>query len=63
MVPEAHALVDACDIVLTKRDGYALTMLCIVYADRRPGAQFALDADALRNIADACLKYNGQVHG
>ncbi len=62
-VPEAQPLIDACDILLTRHDGYALTMLCIVDAERHPGPHFALDADALRNVADACLKYTGQIHG
>jgi len=62
-VPEAAALVSACDIVLTRSDGLTLQFLCIVDREANPQKTFALTPQALHEIGEQCLKYTGSVSG
>jgi rhomboid protease GluP len=62
-VPEAQALCEACDIVLTLADGMTLQVVCIVDREAHPQKTFAMSRDALDGIGRQCLKYSGTVHG
>lgn len=61
--PEAAALAETCDIVLTRSDGLALQMICIVDREANPQKSFGLAAQALLAIGEQCLKYTGKVSG
>jgi rhomboid protease GluP len=61
-IPEVERLRQACDIVLTRSDGYTLSILAMVDREARPGAVFGLGVDELRGIGESCLKYTGTVH-
>jgi rhomboid protease GluP len=63
VAPEAAALAEACDIVLTYADGMSFRILCIVDCEAHPGRRFVLSPEALHDIGKACLKYGGKVHG
>jgi len=60
-VPEAAALIEACDIVLTRSDGLSLQILCIVDREANPQKVFGLAPAAVQEIGDRCLKYTGKV--
>ena len=62
-VPEAEALAQACDIVLTQTDGMTLQVVCIVDRERNPQKTFAMPLDVLLEIGQKCLKFTGQVSG
>jgi len=62
-LPEAAALAEACDIVLTRSDGLTLQFLCIVDREANPQKTFALTPQALHEIGERCLKYTGSVSG
>ncbi len=59
--PEASAIVEACDIVLSGTDGLSLKIIAIIDRDAHPGKEFALGRDALEAIGRDCLKYCGKV--
>jgi rhomboid protease GluP len=61
-VPEAAALVEACDIVLTLVDGMTLKVICIVDRETNPQKTFGLSREALSQIGQQCLKYAGSVN-
>jgi rhomboid protease GluP len=60
-VPEIERLRDACDIILTRSDGYTFSILAMVDREARPDAAFGLGADELKEIGESCLKYTGAV--
>jgi rhomboid protease GluP len=62
-VPEAAAMADACDIILTLLDGMTLKVICIVDRETHPQKTFGLSREALDRIAQECLKYTGSVGG
>jgi len=62
-VPEAAALAQACDIVLTRSDGVTLQIICIVDREANPQKAFGLSREALQQIGEQCLKYTGKVSG
>jgi hypothetical protein len=43
-VPEAHVLTTACDVILTRDDGMAFSMVCVVDAENHDTKTF--DADS-----------------
>jgi rhomboid protease GluP len=61
-VPEATAIADHCDIVLTRSDGMEFEIVAIVDGEINPERFFDLDAETLRQIGKDCLKYSGSVH-
>src|SRR5262249_1389580 len=62
-VPEAEALAQACDIVLTQSDGMTMQVVCIVDRENNPQKTFAMPLDTLLEIGQRCLKYTGKVSG
>ncbi len=60
-VPEAEALLGACDFVLTRCDGLNFQVMCIVDREKDAGRAFRLSPEALRDIGEKCLKYAGKV--
>ena len=62
-VPEARALLDAADIVLTRADGMSFQIVCLVDREANPQSRFLLEKDALLGIGAACSKYVGTVNG
>ncbi len=62
-VPEAEALTDACDIILTLADGMTLKVICIVDRETHPQKTFGLSREELNRIGKECLKYTGSVSG
>ena len=62
-VPEAAALAQACDIVLTRHDGVSIQIVCIVDREANPQTVFGMAPDALRQLGERCLKYSGTVSG
>lgn len=61
-VPEATALQEGCDLVLTRSDGLSLQILCLVDREADPARQFGVSRDALERIGTDCLKYCGTVN-
>ncbi|MBV8449293.1 MAG: rhomboid family intramembrane serine protease [Hyphomicrobiales bacterium] len=59
--PEASAIAQACDVVLSGMEGVSLKIIAIVDRDVHPGKEFGLDRDALEAIGRECLKYCGKV--
>jgi len=63
-VPEAQALVGACDVVLTHSDGMTFSMVCVVDAEARPAKRFTLEREAAKRIlAECCARYSGTMGG
>src|SRR5688572_119144 len=62
-VPEAAALAEACDIVLTLADGMRLEVVCIVDRETHPEKTFGLSREALDEIGRKCFKYVGNYSG
>jgi rhomboid protease GluP len=62
-VPEVARLCELCEIVLTRSDGYAFGILCMVDRDARPDATFPMSVEEFHAIGEACLKYAGKVSG
>ena len=60
--PEASAIAQACDIVLSGMEGVSLKIIAIIDRDAHPGKEFALGRDALEAIGRDCLKYCGKVN-
>jgi len=69
VVPEANALADAGDVVLTYSDGMTFSIACILDRDADRGAErdrgvpFAHTVEELRQIGKACLQYTGRMNG
>jgi rhomboid protease GluP len=61
-VPEADELAEHCDIVLSRHDGFALTIACMIDRETHPGKTFDLSRQTLEDIGKACLKYTGKVN-
>lgn len=62
-VPEAAALADACDIILTLADGMTLKVICIVDCETHPQKTFGLSREELNRIGKECLKHTASIHG
>jgi rhomboid protease GluP len=62
-VPEAAALTNACDTVLTLMDGMTMQVICIVDRESHPQKTFGLSFAELDRIGQQCLKYVGTVSG
>ena len=60
--PEASAIAQACDIVLSGMEGVSLKIIAIIDRDAHPGKEFALGRDALEAIGRDCLKYCGKIN-
>jgi rhomboid protease GluP len=60
--PEAADLVKACDVVLTSMSWGSLHLLCFVDGQTRPGKQFGLPPERVREIAKDCRKYCGSMN-
>ncbi len=60
--PEASAIAQACDIVLSGMEGVSLKIIAIIDRDAHPGKEFALGREALEAIGRDCLKYCGKVN-
>jgi len=58
---QATELASACDIVLTRTDGFTFQVLCIVDREANPHAQFGLSPDTVRTIGRKCLESSGRV--
>ncbi|SRR5258708_7168514 len=61
-VPEASALTEASDIVLTRSDGMTFIVMCLIDRESNPGKRFSLSPETVRNIGKRCLKYAGKVN-
>jgi rhomboid protease GluP len=61
-VPEAAAIAEAADVVLTYADGMSFAILAIVDAERDPERHFGLAAAELIEIGKACLHFTGRVN-
>jgi rhomboid protease GluP len=61
-VPEAEELVAHSDIVLSRHDGYALTIACMIDRETNPDRTFDLSPQTVEEIGKACLKYTGKVN-
>ncbi|MGO9475863.1 MAG: rhomboid family intramembrane serine protease [Rhodomicrobium sp.] len=59
-VPEAHALFEHCDAVLTQADGLTLSIVAIVDRESDPSRRFGLSQEALEKIGTDCLRYTGR---
>jgi rhomboid protease GluP len=59
---EATAIAQACDIVLSGREGVSLKIVAIIDRDAHPGKEFALGRDPLEAIGRDCLKYCGKIN-
>ena len=62
-VPEAQKLKSASDIILTRADGLAFSIICIVDAEADPSKRFTLSAGEVETIGQQCTKYSGRVRG
>ncbi len=60
--PEANAIAQACDIVLSGMEGFSLKIIAIIDRDAHAGKEFALGRDAVEAIGRECLKYCGKVN-
>ena len=60
--PEASAIAQACDIVLSGMEGVSLKIIAIIDRDAHPGKEFALGRDPLEAIGRDCLKYCGKIN-
>ena len=61
-VPEADELAEHSDIVLSRHDGFALTIACMIDRETHPGKTFDLSPQTVEDIGKACLKYTGKVN-
>jgi rhomboid protease GluP len=62
-VPEASELQAASDLVLTRRNGVQLEIVCLVDRSVDPQRAFGLTLDDLRRIGEACAPYSGSIAG
>jgi rhomboid protease GluP len=60
-IPEAAALAQHCDILLSFTDGYSLTLLCMVDREAHPGKTFAMSLQDLTAIGTTLLKYTSTI--
>ncbi len=60
-VPEAAALAEACDIVLTGTDGLNFQIICIIDRESHPEKKFTMTAKEVSEIGKQCLKYAGKI--
>lgn len=60
-VPEAAALADACDILLTYSDAYSLRIVCIIDREAHPEHRFTLSRLELETIGKDCAAYTAKV--
>jgi rhomboid protease GluP len=61
-VPEASALTEASDIILTRSDGMTFIVMCLIDRESNPGKRFSLSPETVRDIGKRCLKYAGKVN-
>jgi len=61
-VPEASALAEASDIILTRSDGMTFIVMCLIDRDSNPGKRFSLSPETVRDIGKRCIKYAGKVN-
>ncbi len=62
-LPEAAPLAAVSDWILTGGDGVGLAIACIIDRDADPHKRFTLDPERVDEVAAACRKYAGSVHG
>ena len=60
-IPEVQKLVGSSDFVLSRSNGFGLTILCMVDREKYPGESFGLDVNEVRQIGDACGKYAAKI--
>ena len=60
--PEADELAAHCDIVLSRHDGFTLTIACMIDRETHPDSTFDLSPNTVEEIGKACLKYTGKVN-
>ncbi|MET0276910.1 MAG: rhomboid family intramembrane serine protease [Pseudorhodoplanes sp.] len=60
-LPEAAALAQHCDILLSFTDGYSLTLMAIVDRESHPGKTFAMSPEEVTTIGTELLKYTGTI--
>jgi rhomboid protease GluP len=60
--PEADELAAHSDIVLSRHDGFTLTIACMIDRETHPGKAFDLSPQTVEEIGKACLKYTGKVN-
>ena len=60
-IPEAAALAQHCDILLSFSDGYSLTLMCMVDREAHPGKTFAMSPEELTAIGTELLKYTSTI--
>ncbi len=60
-LPEAAALAQHCDIVLSFTDGYSLTLMCMVDRQAHPGKAFGMSPEGVTAIGTELLKYTGTI--
>ena len=64
VAPEARRLAEGGNLVLTKSDGFTISIACIVDAENDPERRFQLGRDELLEIARSCrARYAGTVNG
>lgn len=61
--PEAAELAEHCDIVLTRHDGYSVTVACLVDREAHPGKTFTMSSLGVDAIGDALLVHSGRISG
>src|SRR5262245_35899638 len=61
-VAEAAELAAHSDIVLSRHDGFTLTIACMIDRETRPGGTFDLSPHTVEEIGKACLKYTGKMN-
>jgi rhomboid protease GluP len=61
-VPEARALADASDLVLTCSDGVTFQVICLVDREREPSRRFPLSAEEVIAAGKACAGYVGRIN-
>jgi len=61
-VAEAAELAAHSDIVLSRHDGFTLTIACMIDRETYPGKTFDLSPQTVEDIGKACLKYSGKVN-
>jgi len=62
-VPEASALAEECDIILTGLTAMNLQLICMVDCEANPGKRFTMSPSAVEEIGQQCLKYSGAING
>ncbi|MEO6920771.1 MAG: rhomboid family intramembrane serine protease [Collimonas sp.] len=62
-VPEASALAEASDIILTGMSAMSFQIICIIDCEANPGRQFKMAPEAVEEIGKQCRKYSGSING